>query len=256
MLRFPTIRAALYLVVMLCVLLLPLPELLFSLSFLAAVLLLCVAEWRLFAKADGGAPICPIGVKKDRKRLFLLFAPFELFSLLAAILTALCLALFGISTPEYPQSFVFFVSAVVLAPLAEELLCRGLLFRVFSPFGAGWSIFLTALLFSFLHGSLYQIPYAFLAGLFLGYLREESGSLLYPVLFHAASNLLSFFSIPTPLLFGIWIPLSVVAVYLLVDRYPIPFPRRKGNRLPLLSLVPIFAFCAVMLLFAVLSEVL
>lgn len=256
MLRFPTLRTVSYLIVMLCTILLPLPDPFASLVTLTVVLLLCATEHLLFARGDGGEPICRIVPKKNTKRLLFLYAPFELFSLIAAIITALLLSFFDIPMPEYPHSIGFFIAAVLLAPLAEELLFRGLLYRVLSPLGAKRCILLTALVFAFMHGSLYQIPYAFLAGLFLGYLREKSGALLYPVLFHVTSNLLSYFAIDGILLLGIWLILSVAVLYLLTERYPISLPRREGERPTLASLIPIFAFCAVMLSLTVLSEVL
>lgn len=255
MLRFPTLRTVSYLIVMLCTLFIPLSDPFATLVSLTVVLLLCATEYFLFAKHDGGEPIFRVVPKKNTKRLLFLYAPFELFSLLAAIITAFVLSFFDIPMPEYPHSLDFFIAAVVLAPLAEELLFRGLLFRVLSPLGANRCICLTALVFAFMHGSLYQIPYAFLAGLFLGYLREKSGALLYPVLFHVTSNLLSFFALNGILLLGIWLILSVAATYLLAERYPISLPQRAGERPTLASLIPIFAFCAVMVFFAVASEV-
>ena len=50
---------------------------------------------------------------------------------------------------------------------------------------------LSALLFSLMHANIYQMPYAFFAGLVLSTLALASESVLVPVLFHILNNLVS-----------------------------------------------------------------
>ena len=53
---------------------------------------------------------------------------------------------------------------------------------------AAW---VSALLFALLHASLYQLPYAFVGGVFLGLATVWGGSPVFAILFHFVSNLLS-----------------------------------------------------------------
>lgn len=81
-----------------------------------------------------------------------------------------------------------FVFCVLVAPVGEELLFRGLLFRCLAPFGERAYILVSAALFSAFHGNFYQIPGAFLAGLLLAWLRCRTGRLRWGMLLHAAIN--------------------------------------------------------------------
>lgn len=89
---------------------------------------------------------------------------------------------------------LFYVALV--APVTEELLLRGLVFRRcreylhFVP-----AALLSALIFGALHANMVQFIYAFLLGTVLAYLYEYYGTLLAPVLFHIAGNLLGNLSV-------------------------------------------------------------
>ncbi len=104
------------------------------------------------------------------------------------------LNLFGKSALELLESvsgnsdtFSMFVYASVLAPLSEEILFRGYVLRALRPYGKRFSILLSAVLFAAFHGNLLQAPYAFLAGLVLGYAAAEY-SILWAVVLHVFNN--------------------------------------------------------------------
>lgn len=71
------------------------------------------------------------------------------------------------------DSISMFLYSALAAPLVEELLFRGFLLRILRPYGKRFAIFGSALVFGLFHGNLLQLPYAFLAGLILGYLAAE-----------------------------------------------------------------------------------
>ena len=71
------------------------------------------------------------------------------------------------------DSLSMFIYASILAPVTEELIFRGYIQGSLSRFGRKFSILCSSLLFGFFHGNLVQIPYAFLAGLLLGYVAAE-----------------------------------------------------------------------------------
>lgn len=81
-----------------------------------------------------------------------------------------------------------FVFCVLAAPVGEELLFRGLLWRCLAPFGERAYILVSAALFAAFHGNFYQIPGAFLVGLLLGWLCCRTGRLRWCMLLHAAVN--------------------------------------------------------------------
>lgn len=86
------------------------------------------------------------------------------------------------------DSFSLFLYAGVLAPISEELLFRGYVLGVLRPYGKKFSIVCSALLFALFHGNLLQAPYAFLAGLVLGYTALEY-SVFWAIAVHGFNNL-------------------------------------------------------------------
>jgi membrane protease YdiL (CAAX protease family) len=81
------------------------------------------------------------------------------------------------------------ISAVVIAPVCEEIIFRGAFYPVLSrSLGRGTSALLTAIIFALIHDTLTAMPsLAFLALCFtLAY--EATGSLLVPIFMHASFN--------------------------------------------------------------------
>lgn len=84
------------------------------------------------------------------------------------------------------------LAAVVGAPIAEEVLFRGLMYGVLraSPFGKVAAAAITAVVWASVHAqySLYGIFGIALIGLYLAWVREKTGGLLAPIVCHAAYN--------------------------------------------------------------------
>jgi len=82
------------------------------------------------------------------------------------------------------------VSAVVIAPLQEELLFRGVLLPwLRRKLGPRSAIALSALIFAALHSDAWPAPIPlFVLALFLGYLAHHTNSLVGPVTLHAVFN--------------------------------------------------------------------
>ena len=78
---------------------------------------------------------------------------------------------------------------VLLAPVTEELLFRGLTLRILDGSFSFWAAnVFQAFYFGVIHGNLVQGGYAFLAGLILGYLVKRKGTLAAGVLCHFGVN--------------------------------------------------------------------
>jgi membrane protease YdiL (CAAX protease family) len=83
------------------------------------------------------------------------------------------------------------VQAVVLAPLMEELVYRGILQpTLVKGIGAGRALVLASAVFALAHGSLEPqgLPALFVLGLALGYASYRTRSLVAPIVAHAAFN--------------------------------------------------------------------
>ena len=81
------------------------------------------------------------------------------------------------------------VSAIIIAPIAEELIFRGYLYPVVKRFTDRWfaSIFSGAL-FGVIHFNVMGLPTLALMGIILAVIYEKSGSLWAPIGCHAAFN--------------------------------------------------------------------
>lgn len=129
----------------------------------------------------------------------------------ATILTQVLLDRFHVSHPDAHQFLrlmrqdadpivrgAFIFSAIVLAPLSEEMLFRGQLQSAIlatfwrRPRGAlaQWTaIVSTSFIFAGLHGEFWLMPPIFVLSLFLGLIYQVSGSLWSSIIIHAAFNL-------------------------------------------------------------------
>lgn len=84
------------------------------------------------------------------------------------------------------------VLSVFIAPFAEEIVFRGLVYTFWRKHLTAFaSACFSAILFSFLHGTLVHLPIAFLVGLISAYMYELSGKLRYAILVHFLFNALS-----------------------------------------------------------------
>ena len=85
------------------------------------------------------------------------------------------------------------LTAVVLAPLFEELVFRGVLLPVLARvLGRGWGVVISGLVFAVAHLSIGELPPLLVLGIGLALLRLSSGRLLPCVLMHALWNAITF----------------------------------------------------------------
>lgn len=84
--------------------------------------------------------------------------------------------------------WIVFLSAVVIAPIAEELIFRKLLIDRTIQYGQGISILVSGLVFGLAHGNFYQFFYAFGLGMIFAYIYVKTGNIVYPILFHTVIN--------------------------------------------------------------------
>lgn len=87
----------------------------------------------------------------------------------------------------------YFVIAL-LAPFVEELIFRGAILRaLLEKISNHWgAIVISAILFSLIHANPAQMPFAFVAGLFLGWTYYRTGSIIPGVAYHWINNSIAF----------------------------------------------------------------
>ena len=81
------------------------------------------------------------------------------------------------------------ISYGIVSPLAEELVFRGIFYRLlrkYLPVMA--AVFVSALMFGIFHGNLVQMVYGTIMGIIMALLYEKYQTLIAPVLFHSAAN--------------------------------------------------------------------
>ena len=102
-------------------------------------------------------------------------------------------------SPALPLQVLLVIVAVVVAPVVEEMLFRGLFqTTIRSYLQRPWpAIVLTSVLFASIHQDMSHWPSLFVLALGLGYAYEKSGSLLRSIFMHALFNGISIVSVLT-----------------------------------------------------------
>ncbi len=94
--------------------------------------------------------------------------------------------------PSDPFAIVMQIVQVAFVPaLVEEYALRGVIMQPLRRFGDRFAIVMSSLVFSLMHGNMVQAPFAFIAGLTIGYFVIATGSIWTGVLIHFANNLFS-----------------------------------------------------------------
>ncbi len=86
------------------------------------------------------------------------------------------------------KNVILVLYTVVIAATTEELLCRGLTLKLFSPISKKFAVIASAVLFGVMHGNFGQMFNGFLLGLVMGYVAVKSKSLWLPIICHMAAN--------------------------------------------------------------------
>lgn len=163
--------------------------------------------------------------------------PFSVGSLMFFIPCAILMSYFGAMIGEIPSLFgvslysasetvfkdtsvwVMVLSAVVFAPVVEELLFRKFMLDRLSGFHPMTAILFTALLFGLAHANLRQFIGAFFSGFLFGIIYYHTQNIWYTILLHAATNALAVLSSVISndwVIHGIYLALSLIGLFLLI----------------------------------------
>ncbi|MBS6194448.1 MAG: HAD-IA family hydrolase [Clostridiales bacterium] len=123
----------------------------------------------------------------------------------------------------------------ILAPITEELIFRGLIFRRLKDFIKPVpAIIISSLVFGLYHGNMVQFLYASLLGSLLAIIYNRTGTLWTAIVAHMAANLWSLFGggwwylFMERLPFGIWLGILIELLLCVIPAYWI-FGKRSGR---------------------------
>ena len=109
------------------------------------------------------------------------------------VLEPLVLMLPARQTPGLGLGVWAYITTIGIAPLLEEILCRGVLYESFrNRWGIKVSILLSALFFGLIHFDLATAVVATMAGLIFGVLYVRTSSIFASIIVHAINNALAF----------------------------------------------------------------
>lgn len=96
-----------------------------------------------------------------------------------------------IQPPDMASAWYLLFTLVVIAPVFEEFIFRGVLMDALKPYGNGLAIFVTGILFGIYHGNFSQLFYTTAIGIALGYIANVTNSIVPTTIVHAMFNAVS-----------------------------------------------------------------
>ncbi len=96
-----------------------------------------------------------------------------------------------IQAPTMGAAWYLLFTLVVIAPIFEEFIFRGVLMDALKPYGNGLAIFVTGILFGVYHGNFQQLFYTATMGIALGYIANVTNSIFATTIIHAIFNSIS-----------------------------------------------------------------
>lgn len=109
-----------------------------------------------------------------------------------------------------------FLSAVIAAPIVEEVIFRGVVLGSFRKIFPAWaSILISAIIFGVYHMNPVAIVYATVMGIIAGVVYEKKQNLLFPIMLHMANNFMGLLQDFVPAGIGVTVVNAVSLVMIL-----------------------------------------
>ena len=165
-------------------------ELAYFLAFLIPIGAYCIYLKLGYSEA---APLKLVLSGKDTAEISLFLFPTLAIIFFISWITSLILSLIAMppATDVSGNIFKAVFFHAVLPAILEEFLFRYFPLRLLSPYGKRNAVMISALVFGFIHGNAFQIPYAVLAGVLFALLDCAYESLLPSLALHFLNNLIS-----------------------------------------------------------------
>lgn len=168
--------------------------------FPALIAMVVFAGYCFFTKYD---PREIFSVKRVRAgetvRYVLAVLFFQQVSLICTMFISGGLDFFGLYVPSVdyvlehkPMVYIAeLLGAVILAPIGEELIYRGIVLRCSAKISQRFAIFFSAFIFGIMHGNPYQFVLGFLLGIPLAMVTLKTGSIIPAIICHMVNNLMA-----------------------------------------------------------------
>ena len=159
-------------------------------------------------------------------RYVLIILMFQQVSAFCTVIISSALYTIGLEVPDVniiyehkPSVYaVDVLASVILAPIGEELIYRGVVLRSCAKVSQRFAIFFSAFVFGIMHGNPYQFVLGFMLGIPLAIITIRTGSLIPAIICHMANNasacvpsVLGYFSEETSMILNIiYIPLFIL----------------------------------------------
>lgn len=168
--------------------------------FPALIAMIVFAGYCFFTKYDPREIFSVKNVKAGetvRYALMVLF--FQQVSLICTIFISGGLDFLGLYVPSVdyvlehnPMVYIAeLLGAVILAPIGEELVYRGIVLRCSAKISQRFAIFFSAFIFGIMHGNPYQFVLGFLLGIPLAMVTLKTGSIVPAIICHMTNNLMA-----------------------------------------------------------------
>ena len=89
-------------------------------------------------------------------------------------------------TPK--EQIIYFICIAIIPAITEEIAFRGVVLNFLRPYGDGFAVLISAILFGLVHGNFVQIPFAFIVGLVCAVLVVKTNSIIPSILLHLLNN--------------------------------------------------------------------
>ena len=171
-------------------------QIIFSVSVFTLPFIICykiggykIGEFISFKRADRNTELA----------LFFGGGVFCLFANIAAAYVDSIFTSFGIDysigetdIPKGIFGFLLYTLSTAIVPaVLEEFALRGIVLGTLRKFGDTFALITSSLCFGIMHGNFEQIPFAFMAGLILGFVTIKTGSLRTAMFIHFFNNFIS-----------------------------------------------------------------
>ena len=171
-------------------------QIIFSVSVFTLPFIICykiggykIGEFISFKRADRNTELA----------LFFGGGVFCLFANIAAAYVDSIFTSFGIDysigetdIPKGIFGFLLYTLSTAIVPaVLEEFALRGIVLGTLRKFGDTFALITSSLCFGIMHGNFEQIPFAFMAGLILGFVTIKTGSLRTAMFIHFLNNFIS-----------------------------------------------------------------
>lgn len=114
---------------------------------------------------------------------------------------------------------------IVIGPIAEEFIYRGIILTLLKPFGKWLAVFTSALIFGLMHGNIPQAVAAFAGAIVYGLVAVKCNSIIPTILIHIANNFIAgypdfcdVYNLPMWVYYAFMIIFALAGVYIIFTR--------------------------------------